>query len=213
MTIQEFDTALYDKLYDFFVEHEFEMNAPKKQFRRLTNNGFQNVLFSTSEYEGEIWLEVNLGVRINAVEQIVQQFLDNQKGFREDAMTVIVSVGKLTNNKYFRYKVVNEDDLESVCLAVKEFMRTQGFQFLNVYNKIESLDSLLNKNPHKPTHYLYNQVHRCFKGAVLARLNFNPKFEQIILKYHHFLATLNAKQTHLERFDKLETFLTHYSPN
>lgn len=213
MTIQEFDTALYEKLYDFFDEHEFEMHASKKQFRRFTVNGFQNVLFSASEYEGEFWLEVNLGIRIDAVEQMVQQFLDNQKGFHEDAMTAIVSIGRLTNNKYFKYKVVSEDDLESVCLLIQEFMHSQGFQFLNAYNKIEAMDSLLNKNPHKPTQYLYNQIHRCFKGTVLAKLNFNPKLGELIEKYQTFLIVLNAKQSHLERFEKLKTFLLTYSPN
>ena len=213
MNVKEFDTALYHQLYDFFYDHEFEMVADKKQFRRTLPNGFQSILFSVSELDEEIWLEVNLGVRIHAVEEVVQQFLDNSITYRDEALTLVASIGKLTNNKYFRYKINTPEDLKDVCEAMKLFMQQQGFAFLDNHSSITSLDKLYNSNPTKPTRYLYNQMHRCFKGAVLAKLSDRKQYAKVLDSYQYFLDKLGAKPTLAEKYDKLCNYLLYYNPN
>ena len=213
MTLNEFETALYHNLYDFFYDAGFEMLAGKKQFRKNVENGFQNVIFSPSVYENECWLELNLGSRHKEVESIVQQFLDNYREYQQDTNTVIISIGKLTNNKYFKYKAIDKDDLLLVCDQIKIYMKQGGFSFMEQCSSVAHLDKLFNKMPSKPCRYLYNQSHRCFKGLVIAKLSNNNKYQVIKNIYRSALKTYGAKQGYIQNFDKLAGFLEHYSVN
>lgn len=213
MTVSEFDTILYHELYDFFYDYEFDLVPAKKQFRRPISSGFQSVIFSPSEYDEELWLEVNLGIRINLIEDLAQQFLDNHRPYQQDAMTLITSIGKLSNNKYFHYKIAQKDDLFYACEEIKKFMETTGFQFLNDNSSITAMDALLNERPNKPSKFLYNQAHRCFKGITAAKLVHNPIFLDLVDAYRKFLQKTGSKQPLINQYDKLTNYLFHFSMN
>ncbi|UZR96025.1 hypothetical protein [Chondrinema litorale] len=213
MTLNEFETSLYHKLYDFFYDRGYEMMAGKKQFRKYYSGGFKNIIFSPSVYGDECWLELNLGVRNDLVEEIVQQFLDNYKEFQNDTNTIIISIGKLTNNKYFKYKATDNDDLELICEQIESFMLHEGFSFLDKVSSIKYIDILFNRYPAKPSKFVYNQSHRCFKGLIVAKLVNNKKYKLIKDIYREALKTYGTKPLQLKNFEKLVTFLQHYSAN
>lgn len=213
MNPQEFEINLYERLYGFFANHEFELIPGKKQFRRPLSNGFQNVILSPSYANKEYWLEVNLGVRLHEVEYFAQQFLDNRLSYREDANTVVVSIGKLTDNKYFRYKISDQEDMEIVGAALEGFMCERGFCFLKEISTLQAVDKLFNEVPSKPSKYVYNQVHRCFKGLIAAKLNHNPKFMCLMEEYFQYLDKISTKPTLLQKFDRMASYLLHYCPN
>ena len=50
MLVKSFEIALYDKLSLFFEQHNFVLMADKKQFRKDTSRGFQNVIFTATSY-------------------------------------------------------------------------------------------------------------------------------------------------------------------
>lgn len=213
MTAQELETGLYYRLYDFFYDHGFELMADKKQYRRVGDRGFQNVIFSQSAHQDEFVLEVNLGLRFSPIEDIAQQFLDNHVDFRADSNTLIVSIGKLTNNKYFRYKIIDHDDLSLTCDQIADFLEHEGFRFLNEAFSLSNLDKIFNQAPGKACKYLYNQQHRCFKGIVAAKLNHSKQFLPLVEKYQSYLALSGAKPNTQAAFDRLVSFLLHYSDN
>ena len=213
MNPKEFELSLYEQLYHFFADYDFELLPEKKQFRKPLLDGFQNIILSPSYANKEYWLEVNLGVRINSIEFYAQQFLDNRVDFREDANTVVTSIGKLTNNKYFRYKITNSDEMEAVSEVLQDFMAEQGFEFLERISTLPSVDSLLNAHPNKPSKYVYNQVHRCFKGLIAAKLSHNPKFMCIMEDYYLYLDKIATKPTLIQKYDRLASYLLHYCPN
>lgn len=213
MTIQEFESNLYHSLYDFFYDKNFEMLPDKKQFRKTIETGFQNVIFSITTYDSEIWLEVNLGVRNDKVEKIAQQFLDIQQELWEESNTVIISVGKLTSNKYFRYKVQNEEDEALVIQQITEFMVDVGSIFLDSVSTLISLDRAFNYKPLKPCKYLYNQTHRCFKGTVVSWLLKSEKYERLTELYEEYLIKSNQPPSVLGSYKKLKAHLEKYYPH
>ena len=213
MTVSEFDTLLYHELYDFFYDYEFDLLPNKKQFRRMLSSGFQSIIFSPSEFEEELWLEVNLGVRLNMVEDLAQQFLDNHRPYRDEALTIVASIGKLSDNKYFRYKIAQKDDLYFACEEVKKFMTASGFSFLNSHSSIAAIDEVLNDRPNKPSKLLYNQSHRCFKAITAAKLVHNPIFLDLVDAYRRYLQKTGSKPNLINQYDKLTNFLFHYSLN
>jgi hypothetical protein len=213
MSTTEAERLVYQHLTAFFQKREFDPCPDLKQFRRRLPGGFQNVILSFVPSPTEVYLEVNLGCRLDAVEEIAQQFLDNPAEYRTQANTVVVSLGKLANTKHFRYRLVDPDDLHQCAEQIKDFMRGQGFGLLNELAALKALDDLFNKEPHKPLKWVYNQAHRCFKGLVIAKLRCSDCFITLIDKYQTSLFKQGASPKTLADFDKLATYLLHYSAN
>ncbi|GEM_PF-598301 len=213
MALSKVETHLYTSLNDFLSQKDFEMRPDLKQFRRETPTGFQNIILSFSPYQAETYLEVNIGTRLNMVEEIVQQFLDNMPEFWRQANTVVVSVGKINDAKYFRYRIADDEDLHVCTEQVIEFMDQRGFMFLEYASHLKNLDVMFNAKPHQSVKYLYNQLHRCFKGVVIARLSHNPHFLTLIEQYHDKLLKLGASPTNMAEYDRLVNYLLHFSAN
>jgi hypothetical protein len=213
MSFSKVENQFYARLNDFLAEKGFLMRPDLKQFRRPTSAGFQNIILSFSPYAAETYLEVNIGTRVDLVEHTVQQFLDNMPEFRQEANTVVVSVGKINDTKYFRYRIADQDDLSNCADQITDFMEQRGFMFLEYASHLKNLDTMFNAKPHEPVKYLYNQVHRCFKGLVIARLQHNPQFLDLIEKYHDKLPKLGASQATIQEYDRLVSYLLHFSAN
>lgn len=216
--ITPFETELYEKMGEFFARHGFAPMPEKKQFRKVTETGFQNVIFSATTYEKEIWLEVNFGLRHERVEQVAQQFLGNLEEFQADANTLVVSIGKFNDAQYFRYKIGHEDrarqsDLDETCLEIQEFLVERGFDFLNRNDSLAALHVIYNAEPTKPCKFLYNQVHRGFKGLITARLLYSDDFLGLADLYRNQLVRLGASFHELHQYERLLSFLLYHSVN
>ncbi|MDQ1089167.1 MULTISPECIES: hypothetical protein [unclassified Siphonobacter] len=213
MIITPFETELYQKLSVFFAQHGFELLSDRKQFRKQTPTGFHNVVFSTSSQGQETWLDVSIGLRHQEIEFLAQQFLDISEEYRDDANTLVISIGKFNDDKYFRYKLHGTDDLDDVCDQIKEFLVQTGFAFMQKYDGLKALDQLFNKEPSKPCKYLYNQTHRCFKGIIAARFTNNERFLRLIDLYRLQVAKLGASIDEQQTFERLLSFLLYHSLN
>ncbi|MBC8156289.1 MAG: hypothetical protein H7Z72_25675 [Bacteroidetes bacterium] len=213
MTLTPFENQLYSQLSDFFARQQYALLPAKKQFRKVTPTGFQNVVLSPSYYGIETWLDVTFGCRNDQVEQIAQQFLHNLTDFRPDANTIIISVGKFTDQSYFRYKIGSPDQMGLVCDEIKAFFDADGFAFLDQAGALSTLDQVFNQFPHQPSRYVYNQTHRCYKGLIAARLNHNPHFEGLTDSYRHGLLRQTQNPYEQLNFERLVTYLQHYSAN
>jgi len=213
MSIKTTEAKLYYALYDFFEKEGFSLLMDKKQFRVNTAAGFKNIIFLVSDYEDGAWLEVHIGCRNEQVEQTAQQFLNvNSMDFRPDANTLIISTGQYNDVKYFRYKIKDEDDLVATCESVKDFLMELGFDFLNTIAHLADVDRLLNSEPLKPCKYLYNQVHRCFKGLIAAKFNDNPRYQYIEETYRKYLAKF-ANEIECSNYERLVVYLKYYGSN
>jgi alkaline phosphatase len=212
MIISQFEVKIYQKLEDFFSEEGFELLIDKKQFRKINHDSFQNVIFSISDGNGDVWIEVNFGVRNGQIEQFAQQFLNNRINFRADANTLVTNIGKFSGQKHFRFKIRNEFDLESVIAEIKDFFATKGFNFMENASNLHEIDRILNEDPAKPCLFLYNQIHRCFKGIIVAKLVNRKDFAELMDKYRDVLI-FSASDEELLNFERMIGFLLHYNAN
>ncbi|GAB3946182.1 hypothetical protein GCM10028805_16260 [Spirosoma harenae] len=213
MTTTSFETSLYQQLAPFFMGYGFSLLSDKKQFRRATPSGFQNIILSSVFYPDDTMLEVNFGCRHEQVEQIAQQFLNNIPDLRSDANTLLLSIGRFSGSQTFRYKIHSEEDLSVVCGQITQFFTSYGFDFLTTSSTLSTLDQLLNESPGEPCQYLYNQMHRCYKGLIAARLNHNPYFEGLVDRYRYLLIRQTQNPYEQMHFERLIAYLQHYSAN
>ncbi len=212
-TIKEVESELYTHLTPFFYDRGFELKPALKQYRKTTESGFQNFIFSLSQSSEDFFLEVNFGVRLDAIEHIAQQFLDTLPAFQQEANTLIISIGKFNDNKYFRYRIQHAEDLNAIAAQIKEFVNREGLSFTHEFSTLKNVDVLLNRKPRRPCKYLYNQTHRCFKGLVAAKLIHSPNFIRLIDQYLSQLKSMRTKENLLASYTSMANYLTYYSEN
>lgn len=213
MTITPLETSLYQHLTPFFADHAYVLLGEKKQFRRRTDSGFQNIILSSVLYSQDTMLDVNFGCRHEQIEQIAQQFLNNQPDLWPDANTLIVSIGRFSGAPHPRYKIHSDEELTEVCEQIEQFFDRQGFDFLATASTLPTIDRLLNESPDQPCPYVYNQTHRCYKGLIAARLNHSPHFDGLIDSYRHLLIHQTQNRYEQIHFERLIAYLQHYSAN
>lgn len=213
MDIISAQTFFVKQLIPFFKEWDFEYIDTYSQFRKTDKMGFKNIILSISQYEDEIWIEATLGIRKDEVERISQPFLSNLSDFRNQTTTISISLGKLNQNPYFRYKAENEEDLEVCAEELTKFMTEEGMIFLESKNSLQELDLIFNKLPKRPILYVHNQDHRFFKGIVLAKITNNPKYDELVELYYRTLIHQKANESIQDNFKRLTAFLVHYSIN
>lgn len=214
MVISNFEQRLLAKLSGSFEPLGFELIEGKKQLRRqLTNGDFESIIFSVSPYEeNDFWIEVNFGVRKTHVETLVQQFLTNRPDFQSDTLTWTTSIGKFKGLKYFRHKVKNNLTFGSTTNEITDFFVTSGLPFMEQNQTLSSVDLLFNAAPEKDSRFIYNQVHRCFKGLAAAKLIDSPKLYSLIDMYRFHVIRLGNDEE-IERFEQFISFLLYYNPN
>ena len=213
MTLTPFETTLFQHLTPFFGTHQYVLMPERKQYRRQTDTGFQNVILSPAFYGDETMLEVNFGCRNEQVEQIAQQFLNSLTDYRPDANTLILSIGRFNGLQYFRYKIHSDDELADACERIQTFFEKRGFDFLGTSCSLPTLDRLFNEQPDTPSIYVYNQTHRCYKGLIAARLNHSPQFDSLIDTYRQLLIQQTQNPYEQLHFERLIKYLQHYSAN
>jgi hypothetical protein len=214
MVISNFEQRLFTKLSRSFEPLGFELLIEKKQLRRpLTNGDFESIIFSVSPYEeNDYWIETNFGVRKEQVETLVQQFLTNRQDFQDDTMTWNTSIGKFKGLKYFRHKVKNNLTFNSTIDEITDFFVKSGLPFMEKHRTFAGIDSLFNPNPETDSRFIYNQVHRCFKGLATAKLLDSTDFHSLIDTYRFNVIKLGNDEE-IERFEQFVSFLLYYNPN
>ncbi len=212
-TYEQRESWIFTPLIPFFAEAGFAYLPALKQFRKDMPNGFQNVVISISHYENSSVVEAHLGIRLESVEQMAFQFTMGLTGFQQDSHTLITSIGRLKDKKYERYSVAQAEEAEQATTAIQNFMREDGFTFLNKYSSVQALDCLFNEQPDEPLYLVYNNFNRCLRGVVLAHLTHREDFEELIQTYLHELQATATPPPLQDRFIRMLQFLSSYSPN
>lgn len=187
--------------------------APGKEFRKSTPGGFKSVMFSFGSNEGEQVLNVHLGLRFNIVESLVSQFLREDGDHPEGQHTIVASLHRFNHPPLPKLVLTDESSLQLACKQIREFMQKKGFRFLNTFDKLKRIDACLNREPFLPSPYIQNQIHRCFKAIIMARLLQRTNFEALCAVYQNSLQNQKTSEKVLENYQKLVTYLRYFSFN
>jgi hypothetical protein len=160
-----------------------------------------------------VLVEINIGTRIDLVEELAYQFTTGLRSFQENSNTLITSMGRIMQQPYFRFEVHQSVDIREVAEQIKAFMETQGFDFLEKYSTISELDKLFNDKPREKLPYAYNHLNRCLRGIVLARMADRKDFPAIAATYRNTLLKSSTAPPLLEKYDKLVNHLKTFSFN
>lgn len=195
-------------------EHGFDWLPRLHQFRQSTENGFSCLILSSSPANSGSIMEAHVGLRIDDVENLAFPFTNGLPGFRPDSMTLVTPIARLYNQRFQRLTLQDERDQKAAARLFGAQFKEKGIPFVETYNKRSDLDHLFNHSPSDPLPLVHNQINRCFRGIVIAKLTQRPDFEAVVQAYATALRdTLYAPDATIAKFDRLAGFLRHYSMN
>lgn len=205
--------SIVTQLRPFFERKGFLHLPQWEQFRKPTPTGFQAVIISLADYDDLSLLEIHLGVRQDAVENLAYPFTNGLMGFRENSMTLVTPLAKLHGHAYQRFELKDMPDMSAPLEQITEQLLKGGFSFLSKYTRIEEMEQLYNRHPKHHLPLVHNQINRCLRGIVLARLNHRTDFDQMAGIYHQRLQELRAPEVTIQKFERLRDYLRTFSEN
>ncbi len=204
---------IYRYLQPVFARQGYKELHQKKQFRQQGSKGFKSFRLSLSEgSEGQL-VKIQLGIRLNKVERLVEQFIDGPEELPADNQTVLASVSRFYKVEKTDYLFTNESRLQHTCQEIAQFMHRKGFHFLEAISKLRNLDALINRKPKRLSPYMNNQVHRCFKGIAIASILHRTDFEKLVTVYSNYLNSQLEPREVADNFSRLVNYLRYFSFN
>ena len=204
---------IIDSLTPTFQEQGFTLNASGNQWTLPTRNGFRTALITVGGQPGSQTVELNLGIRLDVVEELANQFIRTFSSGCNDSITLLASYSKLIHQPNKLFLIKDEESLATVCKRIEGFMRSKGFLFLERFDRLRKVDGLLNRRPNQPCPLVLNPLQRCFKGLVLAKLTHRTNFDRLVKIYSSHLYKSWAEPSLLVNYLKMVRFLRFYSIN
>lgn len=204
---------IYQHLQPIFHSHGFEKLPDKQQFRKQNSQGFTSVQLSLKgSPEGQL-IKLQLGLRKNKIEDLVQQFLAGPETKACDNQTMVASVSRFYPHAEDHHLFTDEKSLRQSCREITSFMKLKGFRFLESTSRLRRIDALLNRQPEAPSPYMHNQIHRCFKGIATASILHRTDFNKLVTIYSDYLNRQCAPREVINNFKKLVNYLRYFSFN
>ncbi len=212
--ITEFnEITFFESLAPNFNAQGYQLTPMLNQFRRNTESGFTNIIITPALYSDVIYFEITFGSRINLVESTIEPYIRGLKGYKDDRNTAITSYGKYHGNPHVRLKAQSIKQLSSVMNEIQQFFQQEGFEYLKTLEKIEGLDTLFNKSPHKTSSVAFNHELRGFRGITIASLMQNSEWSNIHQAYLKMFEQRHTPSILVDNYKRLVAFLSNSGLN
>lgn len=211
-SIQE--QGVVDALAQKLKKHGFDWLPRLHQFRRSSAHGFSCLILSSSPANTGSIIEAHVGLRMDDVENLAFPFTNGLPGFRPDSMTLVMPMARLYDQRFQRLNLKDEKDQEAAAQLFGAQLEEAGLPFIEAHSTLSALDQLFNETPDQPLPLVHNQINRCFRGIVLAKLTQQPDLDALVQAYKLALRDrLFAPDATITKFERLAGFLRHYSMN
>lgn len=202
-----------ERLKDAFSTTTFEHLPEYHQFRATFNGGFQNIIYSFSHYDDLSIVELFMGIRHDAIEQLAHPFTQGLQSFTNESNTVVASIKAYQEGGFERFKVTSPQTANDIVEQTTNFLTQEGFLLLDHLKVIQSVDQLLNDLSISKHLWSLNPFNRAVRGITAARLVFRPDFDFLIQHYKDDLERRYTIPEMMERYMQLAKFLETYSMN
>jgi len=138
----------------------------------------QRVGYGIANYVDEFQTGGYASIGIIIIEK-VQQFILSEEYNSINISTLGVSISNYFNELNYRYHIKTIEDVKEWGKIVKKFYEEYVVLFFEKYNTVDSIDKLLNNNPSVKIIYCDDLGFRIIKGLIAAKLNNNPKYNEL----------------------------------
>jgi hypothetical protein len=200
-------TLIYNGLRALLADHGFRLNKGQATFIRRIPDGRQSIGVPFYSYDPEYYFSLTVTIRLDAVEDIVNQFSGSPPAYHAMTETIITHLDYFTGQREPKYKVTCEADVTAALATLAPVVQQGILPFLDRLRDAPSLDQAVNGQPYpsggaanaglvwagrRDAVDSSNQPYRAMHALVLARLAGNPEFERLATQAEADRTDLNA---------------------
>lgn len=123
------------------------------------------------EFNTSCYLKISL-IPIQNIEGVVF----DEKGIYD---TLGTGTASYFNELNYRYKIKTLEDIKLWGVIVRKFYHEFAIPFFEKYNSVDAIDKLLNEKPSEKVIYCDDLGWRIIKGLISAKLNNNPRYNEL----------------------------------
>lgn len=123
--------------------------------------------------------EFNTGCYLKICNKLIQSIEGDIFGEKGIYDTLGTGTATYFNEINYRYKIQTLEDIKEWGKIVRKFYDEYAIPFFEKYNSVDAIDKLLNENPTEKVIYLDDLGWRIIKGLIAAKLNNNPKYNEL----------------------------------
>lgn len=175
---------------EFFIDNGFVLNQSQMLFEKVYPHGKQVIFVHFAEGSAETYIEYHLGIRINAVEELIHKYIPTLNNYAEQSIT-LVQTPDILGDMYPK-KIILSDDIElpEAIISSENFFLDTGFRWLD-----QMIDPIVLEQEflhHKENPFeACNLVESAFRSTALSRL-YNPEDYPILRQ--SFLEKINCDE-------------------
>ena len=143
-------------------------------FWKLEENSLNRIGYGIANYVDEFNTVCYLKIGQINIQNIEKQIFEG-----EYYETLSVGMQTCFNEINYRYKIKTEEDIKEWGKIVRKFYEEYAVPFFEKYNAVDAIDKLLNDNPTERVIYCDDLGWRIIKGLIVAKLNNNPKYNEL----------------------------------
>ncbi len=175
---------------DFFEDFGFILDTEKMCFSKKLPQAKQLIFLNYTQQTQVNLLEYQVGIRIDDVEMIINQFLPSLGNYRERSITHLETLDNINSDFPRRFLVENKLEIAAVKEKIDEFFIKEGFHWLDQYSIPSVLERYFNRVPEQNIN-TQNFTYRSARGVTMSKL-YNP--EEYINVKNFYLAKLEVMQ-------------------
>ncbi|WPR76737.1 hypothetical protein [Algoriphagus sp. NG3] len=157
----------------FFKKYGFELNPCNSSFEKAFEGGKQVVAVYCFEGKEGIIVDYSFGIRIHAIEELVNQHLPTLINNVEESLTMDMPMGKLGNYRPGVIKISTALELDELVDNIEKFFSLKGFSWLDQMSDPHILEQQYYCKKRKPNNP-NEMVEIAFRSIALSKL-FNPE--------------------------------------
>lgn len=161
---------------DFLLDFGFELDSSLLHYSKSFPEGKQILFFHHIQNPDANYLEIQLGIRFDQVENIINQFLPSLGDFKDRSVTHVIPVNQIDNQLPRRFFLQDDFEVNDILKKIEEFLVKDGFHWLDKYSVPENMEFLFNKNPDQEL-TTQNFTYRSARAITLSKLYNKAEYE------------------------------------
>jgi hypothetical protein len=197
----------------------FRYRAKAEGFVRNIGGGRQELGIALWDYNPLFKFSLNLCVRLDAVQEIVNRFSGSSPRYHGMTLTSVTQLeflGLLATGGQVEYQAASESELAAVLPGVAAMVRERVVLFFEEYRDVASLNRGLNPAgaerctqrawpPDRRTFDATNPPYRVMTGVVVAHLAGDPRLKKLIAAYRAQIAGISEQDR--QKFEEMVAYL------
>ncbi len=150
------------------------------EFSLINDIYFFRIGFGVANYIDEFKTSCSVGLGVLPIQKVSFVIVEGTTIIPNDyGSTLGVRIADYFGEVNYNYKIRTQEDIIAWGKIVKKFYEEYVVPFFEKYNTLDSIDKLLNDHPTEKVIYSSDLGWRIIKGLIVAKLNVNPKYNEL----------------------------------